>query len=195
MPAAGLPRVCVLVWGALVVGASGCEGCREPASGDVPEEAPAPEPESPAPPRAPRRVGVKVPMPAGWNAQVAPDGSFQFGPPGHPVLRVDVRSGQGGALPGPDVLAERVAESFAGFERAGEQREQGRDVSLVRVRLTPPRGDGGGEATEPYPALFGARRVEKDLFLCSTLPGVSAAEVEHAAEACAGIELQPRQGP
>src|SRR6185503_2054458 len=39
---------------------------------------------------SPQRSGVKVPLPQGWSALVASDGSFQSGPPGRPVLRVDV---------------------------------------------------------------------------------------------------------
>ena len=174
----------------LAVGGAGCDGCRSPTGPRAEEASGSEAPEDATPPRTSRRVGVKVPMPPGWSAQVAPDGSSQFGPPGRPVLRVDLRLGQGAALPSPDVLAARVAESFAGSGRSDERREAGRDASLVRVTLTPRLSDGGvGEA---YPALFGARRVEKDLFLCATLPGVSVDEVERAAEACAGIELQPR---
>jgi hypothetical protein len=163
--------------------AAGCGGCQK-------EEAPvAPEAAVPEPRPVPqRRVGVKVPMPPGWTAQVAQDGSFQFGPPGRPVLRVDLRSGQGSTLPAPEVLLQSVEQSFEGFSHTLEQQTGGADFSLVRVMLTPKLEDGGMGAR--YPALFGARRVEKDLFLCATFPGVSDDEVLQASDACRGIEFQ-----
>jgi hypothetical protein len=164
--------------------AAGCGGCKQQDEAPVTPEAEAPE-QRPVPQR---RVGVKVPMPPGWTAQVAQDGSFQFGPPGRPVLRVDLRPGQGTTLPSPEALAQTVAKSFAGFEHTLEQQAGGADFSLVRVQLTPKLEDGGMGAR--YPALFGARRVEKDLFLCATFPGVSADEVLQASEACRGIEFQ-----
>ncbi len=164
--------------------AAGCGGCQQREAVPVAPEAPAPE-QRPVPQR---RVGVKVPMPPGWTAQVAQDGSFQFGPPGRPVLRVDLRPGQGATLPPPEELLQTVTASFAGFEHALEQQAGGADFSLVRVLLTPKLEDGGMGAS--YPALFGARRVEKDLFLCATFPGVSADEVLQASEACRGIEFQ-----
>ncbi len=187
MRRAGRPHVrATLV--VLAVLASGCDGCRErhaeeqvplvPAQEQPPQEQPAP----------PRRVGVKVPMPPGWSAQVSQDGSFQFGPPGHPVLRVDLRPGQGAALPSPEALAQSLEESFKGFERSVDQEEGGTDFSLVRVTLAPKLTDGGVGAE--YPALFGARRVQEDLFLCATFPGVTPDEVLQASEACRGIEFQ-----
>lgn len=170
---------------ALAVLATGCGGCKRPSeeSEAVPEAEHAEDVPTPQ-----RRVGVKVPMPPGWTAQVAPDGSFQFGPPGRTVLRVDLRPGQGSALPSPDELLQSVEQSFQGFGHSLEGKEGGADFSLVRLKLVPRLGD-GGQGSE-YPALFGARRVEKDLFLCATLPGVSADEVHQAAEACRGIEFQ-----
>ncbi|WP_257457826.1 hypothetical protein [Archangium lipolyticum] len=187
MRRAGRPHVrATLV--ALAVLASGCDGCKERRAE---QEVPLVPPEELTPedtPAAPRRVGVKVPMPPGWSAQVAQDGSFQFGPPGHPVLRVDLRPGQGAALPSPEALVQSLEESFKGFERSLDQEEGGADFTLVRVTLAPKLPDGGMGAD--YPALFGARRVQDDLFLCATFPGVTADEVLRAGEACRGIEFQ-----
>ncbi len=177
-------RAALVALAVLVAGGGGCK--------QRPREEPEPVPpaeragEIPAPQR---RVGVKVPMPPGWTALVAPDGSFQFGPPGHAVLRVDLRPGQGSALPSPEELLQTLEKSFGGFERSVEQKEGGPDFSLVRVELTPRLPDGGPGSQ--YPALFGARRVGKDLFLCATLPDITADEVHLAAEACRGLELQP----
>jgi hypothetical protein len=186
--AAGRPHVrAALV--ALVVLASGCDGCKE--RSPPREEASTVTPDAQAPegrPAPPRRVGVKVPMPSGWTAQVAPDGSFQFGPPGRPVLRVDLRSGQGAQLPSSEALADSLGKTFEGFERSLDQEEGGEDFTLVRVTLAPKLADGGVGAQ--YPALFGARRLGKDLFLCATLPGVTTDEVYLATEACRGLEYQ-----
>lgn len=171
---------------ALAVLATGCGGCKQRPA-EEPEAVPEAEHAEDVP-TPQRRVGVKVPMPPGWTPQVAADGSFQFGPPGHTVLRVDLRPGQGSALPSPDELLQSVEKSFQGFEHSVEKKEGGEDFSLVRLKLVPRLGDGG--LGPEYPALFGARRVEKDLFLCATFPGVSADEVHEAAEACRGIEFQ-----
>ncbi len=187
MRAAGRPHVRA-AWVALAVLASGCDGCERSRPR---EEEPAATPDAQAPegkPAPPRRMGVKVPMPSGWTAQVAPDGSFQFGPPGRPVLRVDMRSGQGAQLPTTEALAESMAQSFAGFERSLDQEEAGEDFALLRVTLAPKLADGGVGAQ--YPALFGARRLGKDLFLCATLPNVTTDEVFLATEACRGLEYQ-----
>ncbi|QRK11212.1 hypothetical protein JQX13_14730 [Archangium violaceum] len=172
---------------ALAVLATGCGGCKERQQGEPPAGAEGPE----ARPATPRRVGVKVPMPTGWTAQVARDGSFQFGPPGHPVLRVDLRSGQGDSLPAPEALVEMMGGSFQDFERTVEQQQGGSDFSLVRVSLSSKLSDGGMGSR--YPALFGARRVEDDLFLCATFPGVTEGEVDLATEACRGIEFQQQR--
>jgi hypothetical protein len=186
--AAGRPHVrAALV--ALAMLASGCDGCGERPRPSEEESTVTPEAEAPeGRPAPPRRMGVKVPMPSGWTAQVAPDGSFQFGPPGHPVLRVDLRSGQGAQLPSAEALAESLGRTFEGFERSLELEEGGEDFTLVRVTLAPKLADGGVGAQ--YPALFGARRLGKDLFLCATFPGVTPDEVSLATEACRGLEYQ-----
>lgn len=168
---------------ALAVLALGCpDKDKQPPPGAEREASPPPRP------AAQRRVGVKVPMPEGWTAQVASDGSFQFGPPGRPVLRVDLRPGQGEKLPSPDALAESMLEPFKPFTFSLDQEQSAEDFTLVWVTLAPKLEDGG--AGESWPALFGAKRVEKDLFLCATLPGATAEEVRLAAEACRGIEFQ-----
>lgn len=157
------------------------------------KEAPAPSPGSGASGSAPERpsslrAGVKVPLPPGWSAHVAADGSFQAGPPGQPVLRVDMRRGEAGKLPSAEALAESIREQFSGFEVSLDQEEGGEQFALVRITLAPRLADGG---LGPHaPALLGARRVGEDLFLCATLPGASEQEVRLATEACRDIQLQ-----
>ncbi len=171
---------------ALAVGGSGCEGCRERREEVTVDAA---EASAGTPRTGARRVGVKVPLPPGWSAQPEEDGSLRFGPPQHPVLRVDLRAGEGEALPSGEALTAQLARAFEGFVRSDEQLEEGEDFVLVRVKLAPRLADGGvGEA---HPAFFGARRVERDLFLCASLPGASADEVREAAAACQAIHLQP----
>jgi len=167
------------------VGASGCEGCRERSPPERVDEGAASPP--------PRRVGVKVPLPPGWSAQPTQDGSLQFGPSQHPVLRVDLRPDEGASLPEPEALLDSVARAFEGFERSDSRAERGEDFVLVRVMLSAPRDDAGvGEA---HPAFIGARRVGRDLFLCASLPGVTVEEVQRAAEACAGIHVPANVPP
>ncbi|WP_338872607.1 hypothetical protein [Myxococcus stipitatus] len=159
---------------------SGCKGCKE--------ESASPGASPPDGTAQTHRSGVKVPLPEGWSAQVAPDDSFQAGPPGRPVLRVDLRRGQGEQLPSVEKLVERVREESKNFEISLDQEEQKETYSLLRVTLAPKLPDGG--VGLPSPALFGARRVGSDLFLCATLPGASPEDVRLATEACRDIEVQ-----
>lgn len=162
----------------------GCKGCGRGDAGppDSSTEEPAPNPGM--------RSGVKVPLPDGWSAQVAPDDSFQAGPPGQPVLRVDLRRGEGEQLPTAEQLVDRVREELKGFELSLDQEEEEQDsYSLLRITLAPKLADGGVGAQAP--AFFGARRVGTDLFLCASLPGASAEDVRLATEACRNIQVQP----
>jgi hypothetical protein len=131
---------------------------------------------------------VKVPLPTGWSAVVAADGSFQAGPPGQPVLRVDVRRGEGEKMPSLEELTESIRKQFADFQVSLDQEEGDEQVALVRITLAPKLADGG---LGPHgPALLGARRVGEDLFLCATLPGATPEEVRLATEACRDISVQ-----
>lgn len=171
----------VLVAGLALAASS---GCRE-------QEAPAPSradaPDASTRPSAPR-AGVKVPLPKGWSAQVAADGSFQAGPLGRSVLRVDIRPGEGGKMPTSETLYDTLRREMSGYEVSLDQEEDTEDVALLRVTLAPQLEDGG--VGKEAPALFGARRVGGDLFLCATLPGVSHEEVRLATESCRAIEVQ-----
>ena len=174
--------------------ASGC-----PEREQAPESvvAPAADAGSASAARKASRSGVKVPLPPGWTAQLGPDDSFQAGPAGRAVLRVDIRPGAAAQLPDTEALAERVPKQFTqptaewkwGFAVSLDQEEGDSRRSLVRITVAPKLPDGG--VGEQWPALVGAKRAGKDLFLCSTLPNVSAEEVRLATEACRDIELQP----
>jgi len=134
------------------------------------------------------RSGVKVPLPDGWSAQVAPDESFQAGPPGRPVLRVDLKRGDGEQMPSVDTLADRIREELKDFELSFDQEETTDRYALVRITLAPRLADGG--VGQEAPGFFGARRVDDDLFLCASLPGASPEEVRLATEACREIQVQ-----
>jgi hypothetical protein len=137
---------------------------------------------------SPLRAGVKVPLPPGWSALVAADGSFQAGPPGRQVLRVDVRRGEGEKMPSVEELTGSIRKQFGDFHVSLDQEEGDEQVALVRITLAPKLSDGG---LGPHgPALMGARRVGDDLFLCATLPGASTEEVFLATEACRDIQVQ-----
>ena len=180
---------------ALVVGAlaPACSEREKP-----PESVVAPAPDAGAGGRnVPPRSGVKVPLPPGWTAQLGADDSFQAGPPGRTVLRVDIRPGAGEQLPDPEQLADGVSEQFAqptadwkwGFAVSLDQEEGDSRRSLVRITVAPKLADGGVGAQ--WPALVGAKRVGQDLFLCATLPEASPEEVRLATEACREIEVKP----
>ncbi|WP_426734438.1 hypothetical protein [Myxococcus faecalis] len=162
---------------ALLSGCKGCDGGKDSPDASPPEQT--------------SRSGVKVPLPEGWSAQVAPDDSFQAGPPGRPVLRVDLRRGKGEEMPSVEDLADRVRAESKNFEVSIDQEEEKDTYALLRVTLAPKQGDGGVGAAAP--ALFGARRVGNDLFLCATLPGATPEDVRLATEACREIEVQAAQ--
>ncbi len=171
-----------LVAGLALAAPSGCRKKEEPAPAQAAGS------EASARPAAPR-AGVKVPLPTGWSAQVAADGSFQAGPPGKPVFRVDSRLGEGGKMPSSEALHAELLKRMPEQAVSLDQEEDEEHVALLRVTLAPKLVDGG---VGPHaPALFGARRVGNDLFLCSTLPGVSYEDVRLAAETCRNIEVQP----
>ncbi len=155
---------------ALVAFAACLPGCPE-RDGDSPPLKAEPRP----------RVGVKVPLPDGWSAQLAEDRSFRAGPPGHAVLRIDLRPGSAGLIPSADALQKQLKEGLFPERMVLLQQVAERDFAVV-VYLIPPPEDGG--AREGVQAMLGAKRIGKDLFLCSTVPGASEPEVEEAAKAC-----------
>ncbi len=162
-------------------------GCPEKKQAPASPQGPGSSTEGPERP-SPQRTGVKVPLPPGWSVLVAAEDHFQSGPPGHPVLRVDVRRGEGAKMPSPEALADSVREQFSQFEVSLDQEEGDDRVALVRITLAPRLGDGG---IGPHgPALLGAKRIGDDLFLCATLPGANTEEVRLATEACRDIQVQ-----
>ncbi|RKH51051.1 hypothetical protein D7X55_33665 [Corallococcus sp. AB049A] len=171
------PRLLGLGLVSLGVLFGGCEGCQKKAPGeDVQAE------------DAGLRSGVKVPLPPGWSAQVATDGSFQAGPPGRPALRVDLKPGQGEQMPSSETLADNVRQQMKQFTLSLDQEEDTPSFALLRVTMAPALTDGG--LGPEAPAFFGARRVGDDLFLCASLPGASTEEVRLATEACRSIQVQ-----
>ena len=169
---------------ALALLAAGCPEKKETAAPSTGSGASEGATERPSPVRS----GIKVPLPQGWSALVAADSSFQAGPPGRPVLRVDVRRGEGEKLPSVEELTGSIHQQFSDFQVSLDQEEGDAQVTLVRITLAPKLTDGG---LGPHgPALIGARRVGEDLFLCATLPGASGEEVRLATEACRDIQVQ-----
>ncbi|WP_224240567.1 hypothetical protein [Hyalangium gracile] len=169
---------------ALAVLAAGCSKKKEepaPSPGSGTSTGTAERPSAP-------RAGVKVPLPPGWSALVAGDGSLQVGPPGQPVLRVDHRPGEGAKMPSAEQLADSISQQYSDFQVSLDQEEGDANVALVRITLAPKLADGG---LGPHgPALLGARRVGDELFLCATLPGVTPEDVRLATEACRNIQVQ-----
>lgn len=172
----------------LLLPLAGCT-CARDADAPAPEADGAPAEGAEA---APEQTGVKVPLAPGWVARLGKDGSLQTGPPGRPVLRVDIRPGAGASMPTAEALAAALPAQFPGFRvRTLEARAEGdaaRGHVRVRVGLAPLGADGGAVGAET-PAFFGARRLGDDLFLCASEPGAQEEEVARAADACATIEV------
>ena len=170
-----------LVAGLALAASSGCRKKEDPAAPQAADSGTSARTAAP-------RSGVKVPLPQGWSAQVAADGSFQAGPPGKPVLRVDIRPGEGEQMPSSDKLHEELLKRMPEQAISLDQEEDEPNVALLRVTLAPKLADGG--VGPEAPALFGAKRVGTDLFLCATLPGITYEDVRLSAESCRGIEVQ-----
>jgi hypothetical protein len=176
-----------LGWAAGLALALAGTGCR---CGETPSEPPRPPPVADAGEERPAagKAGVKVPLPPGWSAVVAADGSFQAGPPGTPVLRVDIRRGEGASRPSSEALAESAREQFSQFDISLDQEEDEENLALLRLTLAPKLPDGGVGMHAPM--MLGAKRVGEDLFLCASLPGAQMEDVRLATEACREIQVQ-----
>ncbi|ADO76093.1 hypothetical protein [Stigmatella aurantiaca] len=169
---------------ALAVPAAGCQCGQKAAESPRPTAPVEGHGERPAAAKA----GVKVPLPPGWSAIMAEDGSFQAGPPGQPVLRVDIRRGEGEKRPSSEALMASVREQFSQFEISLDQEEDEENLALLRLTIAPKLADGG--VGMHAPTMLGAKRVGEDLFLCASLPGAETEEVRLSTEACREIQIQ-----
>ncbi|MDC0711734.1 hypothetical protein POL68_24915 [Stigmatella sp. ncwal1] len=176
-----------LGWAAVLALAASAAGCRCGQKATEPARPPPPGAESAERP-AGAKAGIKVPLPPGWSAAMATDGSLQAGPPGQPVLRVDVRRGEGEKRPASEALMASVREQFAQFEISLDQEEDEENLALLRLTIAPKLADGG--VGMHAPVMLGAKRVGDDLFLCASLPGAETEEVRLATEACREIQIQ-----
>lgn len=158
------------------------------------------------------RVGVEIPMPAGWRARVAADQSFQAGPSGMALMRIDREVGAAAALPSPHQLRGRLEEALAPLQLISVHEESSKGLSLVSFRVAPPEDDAaissedGDEAStdqdatdpermEPEPGVLAAKVVGRDLYLCASLPGAGPADVEAIAAACRALTVRAAPVP
>lgn len=177
-----LPRAGTLAL-AVSLAATGA-GCRRSA-----EEPPAPASVDAGAPEvrtSSRKMGVEVPLPPGWQPEVGKDSAFLAGPAGRPVLRVDRQLGAADQYPDVEQLQARI-RALEQFAVSFDQEEEKDGLTLLRVTLAPVLADGG--IGQQAPAMFGAKRIGKDLFLCASLPGAEAEEVRLATEACRGLQV------
>ena len=121
-------------------------------------------------------------LPEGWRADSVSPRELFAGPAGRPVLRVEAFPGKGGDFPSAAELEAFFTRALPGASvrrvPGGEER-----ADFVAVRLEVQKLPDGGTGV-PRDVLLGARRVEKDLFLCATEPGASDPELDNAQEAC-----------
>lgn len=158
------------------------------------------------------RVGVEIPMPAGWRARVAADQSFQAGPSGMALMRIDREAGAAAALPSPRQLRGRMEEALAPLQLSSVHEESSEGLSLVSFRVAPPEDaapasrEGDDEAAsgqeardpdqmEPEPGVLAAKVVGRDLYLCASLPGAGPADVEAIAAACRALTVRAAPAP
>ncbi|MDQ3264719.1 MAG: hypothetical protein M3Y59_13800 [Myxococcota bacterium] len=153
-------------------------GCRD--GGPSKEE----RPPSPTPPGSGAR-GIKVPLPPGWAARATPEEALVAGPAGKTVLRIELRS-EVKTVPTADALVANFRERIPtlSVQVIDSQSDNNHSLSVLEVG---PALDGGA-AGPRWLTLLGAKRLGKDLFLCSTAPGSSEDEVKAAAAACGGLE-------
>jgi hypothetical protein len=158
-------------------------GC--PAAPAAPDERP---PALVAVPRPAARSGVKVPLPDGWSAQVGPDGALRAGPPGHAVLRIEPRPGAGADLPTAQDLARALEGALRESKLNVVSTKNETDYSILVYLLTP-IGRSDASAAGEAPGMLGAKRIGKDLYGCSSIPGASDDEADQAALSCAGLSV------
>lgn len=128
-------------------------------------------------------IGVKVPLPEGWSAHAASEGTLLLGPAGRPVLRIDLKAGAASQLPSPAALEEAFRKDLPGAQVTEIDHEEKDDVTLVVLSAT------AGKGSSPSVVLLGAKRLDKDLYLCASIPGATADEVKLAAGACREIHV------
>src|SRR5207253_2417070 len=98
------------------------------------------------------------------------DQSFRAGPPGHAVLRIDLKPGAGASLPTAKELEVEFKKGLGPVRFQLVEAKSEKDSALVTYVLTPVSSKDGGAAAEAA-GMIGAKRAGKDLFLCSTVPG------------------------
>lgn len=155
-------------------------------------EAPAEADAGPEPRPLAGRTGVQVPMPPGWTARIGAENSFQAGPPGTALLRIDRRPDEADALPSPDELRSKLQASLGPghLAKIREETAEGWSLLYFEVVASPPDA---GAPRKAQPAVLGAKAVDDDLYLCASLPGAKPADVEAVARACR--ELTVRAAP
>lgn len=151
------------------------------------------------------RVGVEIPMPAGWRARVAADQSFQAGPSGMALMRIDREAGAADALPSPRQLRRRLQDALAPWVLSSVHEESTEVLSLISFEVGPPDpaatsaaggagaetdGSSATEPMEPEPGVLAAKVVGRDLYLCASLPGAGPADVEAIASACRALTVR-----
>lgn len=153
------------------------------------------------------RVGVEIPMPAGWRARVAADQSFQAGPAGMALMRIDREPGAADALPSPRQLRRRLQDALAPWVLSSVHEESTEVLSLIAFEVGPPEpapastapdsdqgpeeaGASDSELMEPEPGVLAAKVVGADLYLCASLPGAGPADVEAIAAACRALTVR-----
>lgn len=127
--------------------------------------------------------GIRVPMPDGWSAHLANDESLMIGPPTRPLLRIDLQPGGGANLPSTDKLVTEYSKHSENKLITVDSQTATTDASIVILTI---RG-GDAPAAPAVVTLLGAKRVDGDLFLCSSEPGATEVEVRGAAETCRGL--------
>lgn len=136
------------------------------------------------------RVGVQVPMPSGWTARIGADQSFQAGPPGTALMRIDRQPGAASALPSPARLREglEVKLGAGALETVSEEHEDG--FSLLVFEVQPGAVEDGGSPLAAQPGVLAAKAVGRDLYLCASQPGAGAADVRSIIQACREITVR-----
>lgn len=140
--------------------------------------------------RAALRPGIRVPLPSGWTALVTSDGNLKAGPSGRPVLEIIREPGAASDFPTPENLRSAFAGALRTLSVRSDETVHGEDFVGVTLTLRASLPDGGQH--EPRVGL-GARRLASDLYLCSTSPGSSTAEVSAALKSCSEIVSAPSE--
>jgi hypothetical protein len=174
VPRHGTPAVAPLLAAALALSVVGCPAAPKVAPVDA-----GAAPKAAAPPAA------ALTLPTAWVVSTGADGVVRAtSPRGQPVLRAEVQRGVG--LPTEETLRTGFLGGLRHLRERSDRVVHAPGFIAMRFVLSEP--DAGAEDTE---ALLSATALGEDTFLCASLRGATAEELDAVQAACQAVAAAP----